>query len=220
MSDLDQDRSAGVPLEDDNDRKCSAGDSPAVPGATRPRFGGVQIRERGRLPHWESDGATYFVTFRLHDTVPESLRREVEERKKLPIKLPGDKRASVKEMEAYLDRSTGACHLKNPAVADVVASTIQNFEGIHYRLLAWVIMPNHVHLVIKLLPDRSLAKTVHSLKSYTSKEANRILGKSGTFWQREYYDRLIRDDAELSRAIQYVRANPEKAGLSDWNWVG
>jgi len=123
-------------------------------------------------------------------------------------------------MEAYLDRSTGACHLKNPAVADVVASTIQKFEGIHYRLLAWVIMPNHVHLVVKLMPDRSLAKTVHSLKLYKSKEANRILGKSGTFWQREYYDRLIRDDAELSRAIQYVRANPKKAGLRDWKWVG
>ena len=204
----------------DPDEIRSAGASPAVMGSTRPRFGSVQIRQRGRLPHWESEGAAYFVTFRLHDTVPESVRREVEQRKKLSIKLPGDKRASVKEMEAYLDRCTGACHLNNSDVAEVVASTIEKFEGVHYRLLAWVIMPNHVHLVMKLLPGQLLAKTLHSLKSYTAKEANRILGRTGTFWQREYYDRLIRNGDELKRAVEYVWANPEKAGLLNWKWLG
>src|SRR3954470_219724 len=109
---------------DDSGQDRSAGDSPAVVGATRPRFGSVSIRDRGRLPHWETEGGTYFVTFRLHDTVPRSLRQQVNQRKNLPLKVPEDKRPTVKEMEEYLDRCTGACHLRNEAVASVVADTI------------------------------------------------------------------------------------------------
>jgi len=200
----------------------SAGVSPAVPGASRPRAGEVTIRERGHrpLPHWETDGGTYFVTFRLFDSVPDSLRHEIAERKKLPLKLPRDARPSIKEVEAYLDKCTGACYLRQPGIAEIVANAIEHLNGRDYRLIAWVVMPNHVHLVFKMLPDRSLSKTLHSLKSYTAKESNRIMGRTGTFWQREYYDRLIRDDAELERAVHYVRANPQMAGLVEWKWVG
>lgn len=81
-------------------------------------------------------------------------------------------------------------------------------------------MPNHVHMVFKLLPNHSLSKTMHSLKSFTAKRANALLSLTGPFWQREYYDRLIRNGKELDRAIAYVRSNPEKAGLADWKWVG
>ena len=204
------------------DEKSSAGVSPAVAGASRPRSGEVKIRSRGHLPlpHWETDGGTYFVTFRLHDSVPEALRQRLTERKSSTIRLPKDQRPSVKEIEEYLDRCCGACHLRNGRAAQVVADAIQHLNGKDYRLIAWVVMPNHVHLVFKLLPDRSLSRSLHSLKSFTAKEANRMLGRTGPFWQREYYDRLIRDEAELDRAIAYVRANPVKAGLADWNWVG
>jgi len=202
--------------------KSSAGVSPAVTGASRPRLGEVTIRDRGHqpLPHWESEGGTYFVTFRLHDSVPDSVRQDVAERKRLPLKLPKDKRPSVKEVEVYLDRGNGECYLQQPAIAEIVANAIQHLNGKDYRLIAWVVMPNHVHLVFKMLPDRSLSKAMHSLKSFTAKESNRWLGRTGPFWQREYYDRLIRDDAELERAIHYVQSNPEMAGLIGWRWVG
>ena len=202
--------------------KSSAGVSPAVAGASRPRLGEVTIRDRGHrpLPHWETEGGSYFVTFRLHDSVPQSLRQEVAERKKLLLKLPKDQRPSVKEAEAYLDRCEGVCYLREPAIAEIIANAIQHLNGKEYRLFAWVVMPNHVHLVFKLLPDRSLSKTLHSLKSFTAKESNRVLGRVGAFWQREYYDRLIRDDAELERAVHYVRSNPEMAGLVERTWVG
>jgi len=110
--------------------------------------------------------------------------------------------------------------LRQSAIGEIVANSIQHLNGKDYRLIAWVVMPNHVHLVFKMLPDRSLSKAMHSLKSFTAKESNRLLGRTGLFWQREYYDRLIRNDAELERAVHYVRSNPEMAGLANWKWVG
>ena len=80
-------------------------------------------------------------------------------------------------------------------------------------------MPNHVHVVVRLLPGQALAAVVHSWKSFTAKRANTILGLHGTFWQREYYDHLIRNEDELERATGYVAANPEKAKLKNWKWV-
>ena len=80
-------------------------------------------------------------------------------------------------------------------------------------------MPNHVHVVVRLLPGNKLADVVHSWKSFTAKRANELLGRSGSFWQREYYDHLIRDEQELERAMRYVSENPVKAGLRDWKWV-
>jgi len=80
-------------------------------------------------------------------------------------------------------------------------------------------MPNHLHVVFRLFPGRDLAKVVGAWKSYTAREANRILGRNGAFWQREYYDRLIREEGEFDRAVQYVLNNPVRAGLLDWPWV-
>jgi REP element-mobilizing transposase RayT len=80
-------------------------------------------------------------------------------------------------------------------------------------------MPNHVHVVLRLSPGQELAAVVHSWKSYTAKQANQILRRSGSWWGREYYDHLIRDGDELDRIIRYVKNNPIKAGLKDWVWV-
>lgn len=163
MSGPDENRSAGVP--------------PAVTGASRTRPGEVTIRSRGHLPlpHWESEGGTYFVTFRVDGSVPEELVRDLDRRKKPPIKLLGDKRPSVKEVEAYLDRCDDECHLRNPVAAEIVANAIQHLDSKDYRLLAWVAMPNHVHPVFKMLPGKSLSRTLRSLKSFTAKQVNKVL---------------------------------------------
>jgi len=81
-------------------------------------------------------------------------------------------------------------------------------------------MPNHVHVVTRLLGTQSLASILHSWKSYTAKLANKILGCRGEFWMREYFDRIVRDEDDLRATIAYVLANPAKAGLVDWKWVG
>ena len=88
-----------------------------------------------------------------------------------------------------------------------------------YRLVAWCVMPNHVHVVCRLLPGQELAAVLQSWKSYTARKANGILERSGNFWQREYYHRLIRDEEEFARAVRYVVSNPDRAGLKDWKWV-
>ncbi|HTW57214.1 MAG TPA: transposase [Terriglobales bacterium] len=220
-----QGRNADVP-------NSSAGVPPAVAGASRPRFGEVTIRDRGHLPHWEKDAATYFITFRLADSLPKSVLDRIESERQAIVgtanqmhrALSPDERKKLQRLsspiiEQYLDSGAGACPLQNPLVAEEVALTLCHFHGKRYRLIARCVMPNHVHVVVKLFPGQALAAVVHSWKSFTAKQANRILGRQGAFWQREYYDHLIRGEAELERAIGYVAENPEKASLKSWKWV-
>ena len=210
----------------------SAGVPPAVSGASRPRFGEVTIHDRGRLPHWEKEGSTYFITFRLADSLPTTVLDRIESErssivltaKQLGRDLSSDERKkierlSTKTVERYLDQGEGACQLKNSAIAQVVAEAFRYFDDRRYRLLVWCIMPNHVHVVTRFFPGETLASVIHSWKSFSAKRANLICHSSGSFWQREYYDHLIRDENEFERAIQYVADNPSKAGLQNWPWV-
>jgi REP element-mobilizing transposase RayT len=213
-----------------NDR--SAGVPPAVAGASRPRFGEVKIRDRGRLPHWEKDDATYFITFRLADSLPKPVLDRIESERQAIVKtaiglrrdLSTDERAKITRLstpivERFLDSGAGACHLRNSAIAEEVANTLRFFDEKRYRLLAWCVMPNHVHVVARFFPGQTLATVVHSWKSFSAKHANRILGMHGVFWQREYYDHLIRSEEEFEHSIRYVSENPIKAQLKDWKWV-
>ncbi len=128
-------------------------------------------------------------------------------------------RANAQLIEEYLDGGAGNCHLARPEIAELVAQTLRQFDGTRYRLLAWCIMPNHVHVVFQPRAPFKLEKVVHTWKSYSAQMASRILKKKGHFWQREYYDHLIRDGQQLGRAIRYTTENPMKAGLRDWPWV-
>jgi REP element-mobilizing transposase RayT len=216
---------------DDRRVDRSAGVPPAVSGASRPRFGDVTIRDRGRLPHWEKDSATYFITFRLADSLPQSVLRQIEfekqnmvrtanrqERELSPDEYRQLARLSSVRIERYLDSGAGACYLRNPSVAEVVSEALLYFDERRYRLFSWCVMPNHVHVVVGLFPGNSLAVTLHSWKSFTAKKTRALTG-TANLWQREYYDHLLRSEAEFERAIQYVLDNPTKAGLRDWQWV-
>jgi REP element-mobilizing transposase RayT len=125
----------------------------------------------------------------------------------------------ARRIEKYLDTGAGACFLRNRGVAEMVAGALGQFDGKRYRLFAWCVMPNHVHVVFQTLADNTLEKVLHFWKSYTAKRANLILERSGEFWQHEYYDHLIRDAAEFERAVAYVAENPKKPHLKDWAWV-
>ena len=188
----------------------------AFQGVSATRFSSINIRHRGRLPHWEKECGLYFVTFRTVDSLPKErlsqLRVELQKSRK-------PDRIRQKQYEELLDRGAGLCPMKDACCAEIVAGTLREFDGKHYRLLAWCVMPNHVHFVARLLPGATLSRALHSLKSFTAKRINALLKRTGPVWQREYYDRLIRDADELSRAVNYVVRNPEKAGLIDWRWV-
>src|SRR5258707_2520216 len=104
----------------------------------------VRVRSRGRLPHWERVGATYFVTFRLFDSLPATVLQQIKEASR------GNARTNAEyahKLDAYLDRGSGASFLKNPRIAALVVDALLHFDGTRYRLHAWCVMPNHIHVV-------------------------------------------------------------------------
>jgi putative transposase len=111
------------------------------------------------------------------------------------------------------------CLSKNPEIADCVIGSLRYFDEQRYKLIAWCVMPNHVHVIAQLMKGSDLDSILHSWKSYTANVANGFLGRSGAFWWREYYDHCIRDEEELARTIRSVLENPIKAGLRDWPYT-
>jgi REP element-mobilizing transposase RayT len=186
-----------------------------------------------RLPHIQLAGATYFITFRLTNSLPvDTLNKLSAEKQKINMLSEGQKefahQAWFATYDDYIDKALhGTLHLRNEQIADLVAQSIRFRDEKVYDLISYCIMPNHVHLVCTpLLKEQDiylgLTEILHSLKRHTAREANKILGKTGTFWQDESYDHVIRDDAELERIIKYVLHNPVKAGLvkeqAEWKW--
>jgi REP element-mobilizing transposase RayT len=177
------------------------------------QFTRLRTRSRGFLPHWEVEGATYFVTYRLFDSLP----REVIERLRREHRTLS-RRAFAISLDRELDEGRGAAYLRDNRIAAAVAENL-NFHRKRYELEAWCVMPNHVHVVMTPFSGEVLSDILHSWKSYTTHQAKRILGVR-RFWAREYYDHIVRSDRELNDTIAYVRCNPAKAGLVNWPWVG
>ncbi len=128
-----------------------------------------------------------------------------------------------RHVERYLDQGSGACHLRRPEIADLVAGALKCFHDERYLLREWVVMPNHVHVLVWPMPNRLVGEIVKSWKQFTSTRANRTLGLApGRFWQPEPYDHWVRDDEERARIRRYIRNNPVKSGLcaraEDWRW--
>jgi len=202
-----------------------------INGAVQPRYGEVHIRNRGRLPHWEKEEGLYFITFHLADSLPHSVLAKIAERhqilstaKQSDANLLPEQKALLAaychaRIEEYFDRGAGSCPFLDMRIAGAMAAALRFREGQHYRLFAWCVMPNHVHVVVRLFPGQELARIVKTWKNFSAKAANQVLGRKGRFWQREYYDRLIRNGDELDRAIRYVVENSTKAGLRNWTWV-
>ena len=191
------------------------------------------IHTRGYLPHVKREGASYFVTFRLVDSLPKEVllcfeREHAEALRRLSSKASPDSIQEIhrelrRKIERHLDKGAGECHLRHPEIAMLVAEALRHFHGAHYLLDDWVVMPNHVHLVLWPMPNFTLSEILKSRKRHTARQANLILGRTGeTFWQRESFDHWIRDDEEKARICRYIRLNPAKAGLckspEDWKW--
>ena len=184
-----------------------------------------RVYSRSYLPHTDSPGVAQGITFRLADSVP----RQVIERWRDEIRFARQGRNDAachaelrRRVARYEDAGWGACHLRRPEIAALVRDALLRFDGERYRLLAWCVMPNHVHVVVKQRRGFPLAGIVGSWKAYTARRANEILGRNGPFWMRDYHDRRIRNERHMGKAVAYVRNNPVKAGLceraEDWPW--
>ncbi len=192
----------------------------------------LKIRHGARLPHWTMEGSTYAITFRLGDSLPkkvldvwQSEREDIVKTARTmgrPLSAHEEKRLDYlysEKVGKYLDAAHGECWMKDDRIARLVAGALKQFHGERYTLLAWCVMPNHVHVVVKPLPGHDLPHILHSWKSFTAHEANKILKRHGRFWGEEYYDHLIRDEADYRRSVQYVLDNPSRAGLKNWKWL-
>jgi len=173
----------------------------------------VVWRSRGYLPHLDASNLVQHIVFRLADSLPAGFRENIAE-------LRHDDR--VLGIDAALDQGHGKRDLAVPSVATLVQTALLNFDGERYSLTAWCVMPNHVHALLETRSGYGLDRIVHSWKSYTAKEANRLLARTGAFWAAEYFDRFMRDGEHLASTAAYIEGNPVKAGLcenvSDWRF--
>ncbi len=164
--------------------------------------------ERGYLPHRDEPGLTQFVTFRLVDSFPESLRSEWEHL----LKIEDDQKRRA-ELEAYLDRGRGECHLRKPEIASLVEDAVRFFHGGRYDLRAWAVMPNHVHALFKV-DATPMAEILESWKKHTAQKANRLQKRRGKFWQEDYWDTDMHDSEHDMETRKYIENNPAKSGFS------
>src|SRR5437016_2395043 len=190
---------------------------------------GEVVQRRRNLPHREQPQATYFVTFRLADSVPQTLLEQWHEEQQAWLKFhpkPWDwkterehHRRFVEEREDWLDRGHGSCLLRDPSAAGIVANALRFFNGQRYHLDAFVIMPNHVHALVQPAADRSLSEILQSWKSFTANALNCAANREGEVWMRESYDHIVRDWNELLSWRRYIAANAKKARLSEGEFV-
>jgi putative DNA methylase len=168
---------------------------------------------RGYVPHFDGGAIPQLVTFRLIDAFPAVRLREwqIELSKMPPIQAESERRRRIEE---YLDKGCGSAWLSQPDLGSLVSRAIACFDGDRYLLHAWCVMPNHVHVLFTPKPDRSLSEIVQAWKSYTASKANILLARRGSFWQREYFDRFIRDERHFRASVEYIENNPVKAGLA------
>lgn len=177
---------------------------------------------RGYLPHFDAgESRTQFITCRLYDSLPQNILTRIAE--EIELRKPENiSRETFILAEKYLDNGYGQCFLGKRAVAEVIRDTLKKFDGEKYKLHAWVVMPNHIHALMRALKGHKLEKIMHSIKSYSASEANKLLGRKGHFWMRETFDRYIRDSDHFERAFRYIENNPVKAKLcskpEDWEF--
>jgi REP element-mobilizing transposase RayT len=193
---------------------------------------------RGYLPHYDHPGLLQMITYHLADSLPASaLARLREGLNDMPKE---DRQLELrKRIESWIDAGYGSCVLQKPKVAEMIIENWKHHAGVRYDLIAWTVMPNHVHILIRIYEGQSLARIVQGWKGYSGKKirqmatgiqcaqkADQTVGvprrKRNSVWHREYWDRFIRDEKHFSSAIRYIENNPVKAGLvgkaTDWPW--
>lgn len=191
---------------------------------------------RLHLPHWRQPGVTYFLTTRLADSLPQAKLAEWKEERENWLRVRGCRtatdleRLSAKDRQdfhryftakfhTWLDAGYGACWLRRPAAMKIVADALRFFDGERYVVGDFVVMPNHLHLLVTPAPDHELSEIVRSWKTFTARQINSLLGRKGAFWQAETYDHIVRSEEQLAHYRRYIAENPVKAGLSEGEYM-
>jgi len=179
------------------------------------------IQHQGNLPHWRQEGKIYFVSFRTADSIPQEKLREWESEMALwkslnPEPLTYEQKKEFyklfpAKMQEHLDAGYGACHLKKEQVKKVVENALLFFNHDRYELDEYVVAANHVHVLVTPKGNHELSAILHSWKSFTANEINKIIGASGHFWQKESYDHLVRSASSLVKFREYIRKHSNYA---------
>ena len=169
----------------------------------------------GNLPHWRQKGVSYFVTFRTADSLPHEKLTKWKTEKEAWIADHSEphnektKREFYKKfperLQQWLDQGHGECLLKQQDLKDIVERAMLHFDDVRYDLDAFVIMPNHVHVLVTPKRGHALSAILHSWKSFTANEINKRTARTGAFWQKESFDHIVRNPAQLEKIRQYIR---------------
>ena len=174
---------------------------------------------RGYLPHFDERDVPQFITSHLFDSVPGSVLQRW--KRELNVSNPrADQILLQRRIEKYLDHGYGQAFMKDHRVATMIQDVLLGSDNESYRLSAWVVMPNHIHMLATRFEGYTLADIMQSFKSLTSHKANKLLNRRGRFWMLDYFDRYIRNAEHFAKTVQYIENNPVKARLckrpEDW----
>ncbi len=182
----------------------------------------LDIHER-TLPHWKQENATYFVTFRLADSIPKTKLKRWQGDQDIWLKNHQIPYSDIEKSEYHqlfsekiqdwLDAGSGSCLLNESANAQIVRDALLHFNGTRYQLGEWVVMPNHVHVLVTPHKGHALQDILQSWKSFTAHEINKRIGQTGSLWQHESYDHIVRSPEQLQHFENYIHDNPAKAGI-------
>ena len=189
------------------------------------------VRRGYSYPHRERENAIYHIGFRLYDSIPQTVIRELQMRRRLLevrlIEEHGelseydleqlDHFFSV-EIEKQIDSGYGSCIFNDHSNCEIMRDVLTAANGSRYELYAWCIMPNHIHVLMSLLLGNKLSDVVHAWKSSSSHLINKKRNAIGKLWQRDFFNRIIRDYNHYQKTKEYIWNNPDKAGVYAWPW--
>jgi len=183
----------------------------------------------GYLPHWQQEDKWYFLTWRLADSIPrEKLKSHLAQQALWLSQHPKPWDAKTERMfyerfpqqiEKWIDQGGGECWLADAVHAQIIASALDYFDHVRYRIACYVIMPNHVHLLLRIINKHTLEDVNHSIKRYTATKINQRLGRTGQFWHHESWDRLVRSEKHFFKIVSYIENNPVKARLKKGQYL-
>ena len=181
------------------------------------------LKTRNNLPHWQQSGATYFITYRLADSIPKELiEKWRKERAEWLLENPEPWTAETEaeyhkifsgEIDRMMDAGHDSCVLREKEFRDILEESFAHFQGSRYLIHSRVVMPNHVHLLFTLSAEIKLEAVISTWKRHTARRINTALGSQGALWQKDYFDRIVRDWKHFANVARYIRRNPAKARL-------
>lgn len=182
----------------------------------------------GNLPHWEQEGKIQFITFRLADSLPQTKICELKQAKLSFLKNnpePWDEETKLKfwqnfnpTIENLLHNGYGSCILRSQEIRDLLIQTIFFHNNVRYKIISYIIMPNHVHLLLLVFYNEKLSEILKSIKGFSAKQINKFLNSQGKIWMSESFDRIIRNSSHLNHCINYIKNNPENLTSGEYEF--